>query len=92
MECRGYLEEKYGFDESDYFGMFKDGKINDGVEFASFWHWVCDNFEVNNGSTITFGNWDLGRAEENWQKTILEYYLKEFGEGPDREVTFEVSW
>lgn len=99
-ECRDYLQEKYGYDESDYLGKFKGGQSNEGVEYLNFWHWVCDNFEVSNGGEITFNKETLQRAKgplirtanRTWVREILEHYLSEFGEGPHRELTMLTEW
>lgn len=63
------------------------------IPHQDFWHFVldCDD-TISNGSMFVMSDYWLEYAEEDWQKTILEYYLSEFGEGKYREIEFKVSW
>lgn len=93
-ECRDYLQEKYGYDERDYLGMFTGKTVNDNVEYQDFWHWVCDNYEIHNGCCITF---DMELLKEKdiyikpWQKEILKHYLEEFAD-ENGKVELYVWW
>ena len=63
----------------------------DEPPYQDFWHYICDTQTPNNGDTIYFSNQGL-EGILDWQKTILEYILTEFGQGEERECEFEVSW
>ncbi len=60
--------------------------------YQDFWHWIVDNRDIRNGSYFTLSNEDFEDIEEDWQKTILEYVLAEFGKGDNREVEFYAWW
>ena len=93
-ECRKYLEKKYGYDERNYANTKYDGTPDD-APYQDFWHFVCDFANPNNGSYFTMDNFWLDKkygAKEEWQRTIIEYYLSEFGEGKNREIEFYVWW
>jgi hypothetical protein len=59
--------------------------------YQDFWHFVVEQTELSNGSMFTMSD-DWLEYAEGWQKTILEYYLSEFGEGEEREIQFQVNW
>ncbi len=93
-ECCDYLEKKFGYEERNYKKHrydLADGHP-DNPPYCDFWHWVCDRFNISNGSSFSFSNDSLDSVEEDWQSEILEHYLAEFGEGPNREVNLIASW
>ena len=93
-ECIKYLEEEYHFKHSDYAGKFTNWEENADKEipYQDFWHFIIDCQEVNNGGTIYFDNSCLIDCKEEWQKTIMEYILSEFGKGKNRECSFQTNW
>jgi len=106
LEVSLYLENKHGYKEQDYAGMFspenKTGDfsetlINTDIPYQNFWHFITNRTEIHNGCFLIMDNDWLnteiyGHAKEEWQRTIIEYYLSEFGEGDNREINFYVSW
>jgi len=60
--------------------------------YQDFWHWIVENNSINNGGYFQLSNYDFETCEEDFQKTILEYFLSEFGEGENRRVEFYVEW
>lgn len=93
MQCRPFIDEKYGINQDDYAGRYKKGQHNEDAPYQSFWHFIVENGDIHNDSVFTmYESW--GEDAEDWQKLILGYYMDEFGEGeaPDRTITFSVSW
>lgn len=71
IECRNYLEWKYGLVERD----FKNNR--------DFWHWVVGTYSVRNGGVIHFTA-DCDMPMTDWQKQIYDKYISEFAD--DRGV------
>lgn len=82
-ECRDYINKKYKCNIRDFARSTGEGK-----EYQDFWHWICNTYSPNNGSFLTFSRED--DTEKDWQRTILNYFLDEFGEND--EVIFYVDW
>ena len=95
-ECCNYLQDKYGYNERDYYGHFKDGKFNKDVEYCDFWHWfIAHSYVPTNGSVvIMYEEWGEGLSDDDWRKIIINHYLDEFGEGEfgNRSIEFWVEW
>lgn len=96
IECRDYLQDKYGYNERDWAGKYKKDrverdKMDESLPDLDFWHWVCENYQIHNGCYITFTEDELAEIQEEWVKTIYGYYLKEFAHGTG-EVTFYCWW
>jgi hypothetical protein len=95
-----YLEKKYGFKARDY--ADRHGAGGKDKPYLDFWHWIVETKQVHNGCDVTFTKEDLSHAAQkqdndkspdtSWRVKIVEYILKEFGKGRDREVTFWVQW
>lgn len=90
IECRDYLQEKYEYNERDYAGHFTDKGFDS--PYQDFWHWVIDACGVTQGGTVYFANDLIDSCDKPWQAEILEHYLVEFGEGPNRECAFLTDW
>lgn len=91
IECRDYLQRKFGYDERDFSGKFTHR--SESAPYQDFWHFVCDKFEPTNGDLIVFSNDTRRLCNEDWQKDILEHYLAEFGDKKNnREVTLRTYW
>lgn len=60
-------------------------------EYLDFWHWVVDNYEVHNGSFISFSKEALGCEMKDWQKEIYKHYLDEFAD-ENGELEMWVEW
>lgn len=91
-EVRDWLNHMYERDDRDVLGKFKTGGDPD-AEYRDFWHFVCDRTEIGNGCLfIMYEEWT--EDANDWQKEIIEQYLKNFGEGEqgDREIQFWVEW
>lgn len=99
IECRDYLQTKYGFDMRDYAGYWKNRRKKNPPPHQDFWHWMCDHFEISNGCDFFMSQEDLdshieypgSTPMEQWQIDIYKLFLKEFG-GKNKEIHFEVSW
>lgn len=99
-ECRDYLQEKYRYDERDYAGYHTNGKIDSSKPYQDFWVDVILNLAYNVGNETFFEMNDEWLDEncydtEDWQRTIIEYYLSEFGEADSdgfRSINFWVEW
>lgn len=80
-ECEDYIAHKLGVKSlRDFTGKYRDyleGKVLD-VEYQDFWHCVCNNQDVTNGSYICICS-DLHWPD--WAKPIVEAFEKEFGLG-----------
>lgn len=50
-------------------------------EYQDFWHWLCDVVNPQRGGTMELYE-GIEDGAEDWQKQILDLYLKEFGRGP----------
>ena len=99
-ECVDAVNKKYGkswynksasmFDEQERKASDEYDKLMESQpEYKDFWHWVVDRYEVHNGGKITFTE-GYADKEEEFIKTIYNYYMTEFGE--DGELTMETSW
>lgn len=89
-EVRDWLNHMYERDDRDVLGKF-NGNID--AEYRDFWHFVCENAEIHNGCIFTmYEEW--AEDAEDWQKEIIEQYMKNFGTGNDgdREIQFWVEW
>jgi len=62
------------------------------LPYQDFWHWLLEAYGVHNGSVFTIDNDSKSDKNEPWVNEIIEMYLSEFGEGPNREVEFRVEW
>ena len=91
-ECRDYICDKYKCDIDNFANKKYTGKPND-PPFQCFWHFVIDKTNCSNGTTFPMSNEWLKESKPNdWQKTVIEYFLSEFGKGKNREIEFYVSW
>ena len=79
-QCRNYLQEKYGYDERDYAGRFKNR--GEDLPYQDFWHWVIKRHEVHNGCFIIFSkeNLEEDSETEDWVKEIYKHYIDEFAD------------
>lgn len=97
-KCRDFLEEKYG-----YGGRLAAEQSLKGEAVVverphqDFLHFLIERTDINNGGLFTMDDeWltpDMGL--EDWQSTIVERYLDEFGtrdENGFRSITFLTSW
>lgn len=89
-ECRDYLEQKYGYDERDYAGKFKDG-LHDDRPYLDFWHWVVERFNVRNGDYITFERSEIEEIEQDWVREIYTRYIDEFAD-KNGNLEMYVGW
>jgi hypothetical protein len=74
-----YIENKYQIDTRDCAGKHTG---NPDAEYQDFWHWICDRYDINNGS---FFELDIADGLDYdgtypWVKDILTKLLDEFGE------------
>jgi hypothetical protein len=60
--------------------------------YQDFWHWIVDHCYVQNGGTIALSKDDLESCDEDWQRTILQWFLDEWGKGKNRECEFLTEW
>ena len=104
-ECLSFLEKKYNFNACDYAQKFGTKGGMNSIPYLDFWHYIIDTQNPSNGGYIGFDNSSLkdclvateddkadGRKDFKWRATIIEYILKEFGQGPRRECEFHVEW
>lgn len=81
-EVMGYLEQLHGKNFRDYAG--KHGSNKDNVPYLDFWHWVCDQNEVHNGSWIHLPDWhyymDPDTHTDEWKKEIMQYFYDFLGD------------
>lgn len=98
-ECRDYLQKKYGYQERDYAGKFKnrgtkDVELNEDLLYQDFWHWVIKHYQVCNGCFITFSREYLeedAEESEDWVLEIYKHYIDEFAD-EDGMLEMYVSW
>jgi hypothetical protein len=93
-ECCKYIEDKYGIDTRNFAGKTFGGD-NDDAPYQDFWHHLCDSVEMHNGCYFFMSDEAIDEeygVQEEWIRTIYEYFLSEFGEGTDREIEFYVWW
>lgn len=92
-ECSAFIDKKYGINQDDYAARFSTGRLDEPKPYQCFWDFVCDKSNLRNDSLFTMSEW-WGEDAEEWQKSILGYYMDEFGTGKsgDRSITFWVSW
>lgn len=90
-QCRDYLEAKYGYEERDYVGMFKEKKVNEEVEYLDFWHWVLDRHTIHNGCYVTFSKEELDEIDKEWVREIYSHYIEEFADD-NGELELYVWW
>lgn len=66
----------------------------DKIDFKCFWHWILDAKGIENGDSFCISEDDLDELtdKQEWIKTIIGYFLEEFGTGEPKEAEFEVSW
>lgn len=74
VECRDYMQQKYGFAERDYSKQRHD-----------FWHWLCDHEDIHNGGYVTFSReilqeWQADGNIPDWAAEIYTHYLDEFAD------------
>lgn len=77
-ECAKYIEHLMGIkDIRDVDGKFYG---NEAAEYKDFWHFLLDKKDIHNGCAIQICMEDADGAED-WQREIVELFVKEFGEG-----------
>lgn len=90
-KCRNFLQNKYDYEERDYAGKFKKGNANKDAPYLDFWHWVIENYDINNGCYITFHKDTLEEIEPAWIKEIYSHYIEEFAD-ESGELVMWVEW
>lgn len=76
----------------DHFKRFQQWEQhNPAPLYQDFWHWVTDNHEVSNGSTICFSREELEEIKEPWVRTIYGYYIEEFAD-EEGSLEMEIYW
>lgn len=93
-ECRNYLQEKHGYNEQDYTGLFRhlgSGEPPPVLPYQNFWHWVVGRYNAHNDCFVTFSRDVLPEIEEGWVKTIYSHYLDEFADEKG-ELEMHVWW
>jgi len=78
--CSAELMKAHQAQFARYMGDVSTGKFKEGP-YQDFWHWLCDNADVQRGGTLEMIN-EMADGAEPWQKEIIALYLKEFGKGP----------
>ena len=102
LECRDYLQEKYGYDERDYASrnkavevIGKRRRFDGSRPYQDFWHWVVETYQIHNGCFVTFSrDADALRelpTDKQWVREIYQRYLDEFAD-EDGELLMFVEW
>ncbi len=85
-ECEKWIGEKLGYDIRDTLGSM-ELVSREECEYRDYWHFLCDQMEVHNGSEITIGS-DLLGCGTDWQDEITRAFIAEFGDGAE----YWVEW
>jgi hypothetical protein len=61
-------------------------------EYCDFWHFLIDNYGLQNGSDLSLSKEDISDTNPDWVNQIIKMFLDEFGEGEDQECEFNIFW
>ena len=90
-DMKKYIETKYDVSlrdfENKWFGV--ESKDHPNYDLWDYlWDYLCDRLDIFNGTLRTV-NWQelKDEVEEDWQKTVLGYFVSEFGD-TDYDILF----
>ena len=79
--CNIQKEDKTRY--SKLFNEYRDNHQKNEPPYQNFWHFILDDVcgEINSGETksLSFKYLKDNDAKEQWQKDILDMFIKEFG-------------
>ena len=96
-DCVEYIQEKHNCNIRDFAGKFsrsddEDPKADFQRPYLDYWHMVCNMAEPSDGQMMYMSDDWFTYGLEDWQTEITEWFLSEWGTGPEREITFLVEW
>ncbi len=87
-----FIEGKYKFNVRDYHDFKFPELAEKDRPYMDFWHFMIDKYfmEIYNGSLRQL-NWQevYDVTEEDWQREIVTYFIKEFG---NQDFMVHIYW